>query len=289
MYVLQSPVAQIEQKEHQNDLLQYENYRKGLLPSVSFSFNPVAFNRSLRLLQSPEDGSYSSVEDYANSSSAGITISQRIGFTGGSLQIGTNLSYLNEFSDKRHSFTTSPFFVSYSPQLWGGRKLFLFDKKMQEAEHSISIKKYCSKISKIQEEALELFFIALSHQLESELTLLNSAANDTLLSIAKTKLTHGHITEYDYRQGELQTIELQLNYRLARKQYEESFRALCTYLGLERNNGRLILPDFDLPSLIERQEVEYYVKQNDPTLTEQEVNRLEEEQDFFNAKMETSI
>lgn len=287
VYVLQSPVAQIEQKEHQNDLLQYENYRKGLLPSVSFSFNPVAFNRSLRLLQSPEDGSYSSVEDYANSSSAGITISQRIGFTGGSLQIGTNLSYLNEFSDKRHSFTTSPFFVSYSQQLWGGRKLFLFDKKIQEAEHSISIKKYCSKISKIQEEALELFFIALSHQLESELTLLNSAANDTLLSIAKTKLTHGHITEYDYRQVELQTIELQLNYRLARKQYEESFRALCTYLGLERNNGRLILPDFDLPSLIERQEVEYYVKQNNPTLTEQEVNRLEAEKDFFNAKMET--
>ena len=60
---LKSSAAQIEQLAFQSELLQFENYKKGYLPSLSFNLNPVSFNRSLRLLQNPTDGSYSYVDD----------------------------------------------------------------------------------------------------------------------------------------------------------------------------------------------------------------------------------
>lgn len=56
---LESPSAKIEIFNYQNEILQFENYKKSLLPAVSFNLNPINFNRSLRLLQQPTDGSYS--------------------------------------------------------------------------------------------------------------------------------------------------------------------------------------------------------------------------------------
>ncbi len=63
---LKSSAAQIERLNYQNEILQFENYKKSFLLSFSLSFNPINFNRSLRLLQQPLDGSYSYIEDYSN-------------------------------------------------------------------------------------------------------------------------------------------------------------------------------------------------------------------------------
>lgn len=114
---LNSSVAKIEKLYFQNDLLQFQNYKKSLLPSFSLNINPVNFNRSLRVLQEPSDGSYSYVEDYSNNSSVGVSIRQKIGLTGGEMNIGSNLNYLNEFSLKRQSFNTTPFTIGYTQQL----------------------------------------------------------------------------------------------------------------------------------------------------------------------------
>ena len=149
-YSLCSPMAKIECLNFQNEILEFANYKKGFLPAISFNVNPVNFNRSLKLLQSPVDGSYSYVDDYSNTSSAGFAISQKIGLTGGNINIGTDLSFLNEFSTNRKSFSTTPFYVNYSQNLWGGRKLYLLEKRIMNIKNTVSVKKYCSKLAEIQ-------------------------------------------------------------------------------------------------------------------------------------------
>lgn len=37
---------------------------------------------------------------------------KKVGFTGGEINIGTNINYLNEFSQKRNSFSTIPFLLA---------------------------------------------------------------------------------------------------------------------------------------------------------------------------------
>lgn len=72
---LVSPAARIEKLNFQNKDLEFENYKKSYLPAIALNINHINFNRSLRVLQQPTDGSYSHVEDYSNNSDMGIIAS----------------------------------------------------------------------------------------------------------------------------------------------------------------------------------------------------------------------
>lgn len=282
---LESTSAKIEKLKHQNDLLQFENYKKGLLPSITFNLNPINLNRSLRLLQQPTDGSYSYIEDYSNNSSFGIGLKQKVGFTGGDLNISSRLNYLNEFSEKKNSFSTSPFVIGYSQQLWGGAKDYKLEKRIEYAKNEIAIKKYCSKISQIQQEVLGLFMDVLLYTLEYDRAHQECQINDTLLNVACIKLKSGHITEYDLKQIELQSLDTQYTYEAAIKNKEQSQRRLLTYLGIEYDSIEIVYPVFNLPMNINIQTVSFYVRKNNPFAIEQRITELEAEQALHTAKL----
>ena len=125
---LKSSTAQIEKLSYQNEILQFENYKKGFLHPFR-SILTYKLQSLTSFATKPSDGSYSNVEDYSNNSSAGVSIRQKVGITGGELNIGSNINYLNEFSRKRNSFSTTPFSIGYSQQLWGGGKQHRLEKR----------------------------------------------------------------------------------------------------------------------------------------------------------------
>lgn len=53
---LNTPAAKMEQLNLENEILEFENYKKGFLPKVSFNLSPFNFNRSIVRLQQAEDG-----------------------------------------------------------------------------------------------------------------------------------------------------------------------------------------------------------------------------------------
>lgn len=219
---LHSSAAQIEKLNFQSGILQFENYKKSYLPAFSLNFNPVNFNRSLRMLQHSTDGSYSYVEDYSNNSSAGVSVRQKIGFTGGEINIGSDINYLNEFSRKRNSFSTTPFSIGYSQQLLGGGKHYRLEKEIEYAKNKVAIKEYCTKLSQIQQQALGFYMTALLGKMEQNLALKTTQNTDTLLQLARIKLDNGHITEYDLKQIELQSLNAQYAFENACKNYIEA-------------------------------------------------------------------
>lgn len=281
---LESISAKAEHLNYQNKLLQYENYKKGFLPAFFLNLNPVNFNRSLRLLQQPNDGSYSYVEDYSNNSSFGLTIRQKISITGGELSIGSDINYLNEFSRKQNSFSTTPFFIAYSQQLWGGGKLHRFEKNIEYVRNATATKQYCSNIAQIQQQALTLYLSAILHKMDSEHAIKTKLSNDTLLQIATIKLKNGNITEYDYKQIELQSLNLQYTHENAIKNYTESKQLLFTFLGI-CDYADILMPDFNLPLVIDTQTAIFSAKKNNPFFEQQQIYQLEAEEDLFYVKL----
>lgn len=280
-----SSAAKIERFNYQNDLLQYENYKKSFLPALLLNFNPISFNRSLRLLQNSTDGSYSYIEDYSNNSNFSINLRQKIGFTGGEVNIMSNINYLNEFSQKRNSFSTTPFAISYSQKLWGGGKMYRLEKKIEHTKNLIAVKQYCSKIAQIQQQILSLYMVALLNKMERELSQKTKSSNDTLLNIAKVKLYNGNLTEYDYKQIELQSLNIQYAYENACKNYNESKQRLFTFLGID-DNTEITLPRFTLPLIIDANVAISYVYKNNPFTKQQEIQKLEAEKNLISVKLE---
>ena len=156
-FTLVSPPARQAALLYENAILSYKNYRKGFLPTLTFSFDPLNFNRSIKALQDPANGDYSYINDYINNSSSGLNIRQAIGKTGGAFNINSRLNMLSEYKNDRYSFNTTIFNVSYSQPLFGGYKNYRFQKTIQETQKEQSIKAYCKEIVDIQFQAVSLF------------------------------------------------------------------------------------------------------------------------------------
>lgn len=279
-----SNAARTEKLRYANELLRYENYKKSFLPSFLLTLSPVSFNRSLRLLQQASDGNYSYVEDYANTGSVGMNIRQKIGIFGGELSIGSNLSYLHEYSQFRQSFSTSPYYISYSQQLWGGRKLHRLEKSIEETKNLVAVNEYCANIARIQQQVLGMYLEALSSKMNRDLSVQTRLNNDTLLHIAKVKLDNGHSTEYEYKQIEVQCLKSQLVAENATKSYEQSLRRLSTFLGRDRLI-EVSVPDFDLPLTIDSVWVELHVRSNHPFYRQLDIQRLEAERELYSVRI----
>lgn len=287
--VMQTTVVRTELLKLQNEMLEFENYSKGFLPSIHLNLSPLNFNRSLKLLQNANDGSYSYIEDYSNNSNAEMSISQRIGITGGTFTASSGLNYLREFSKDRNSFNTMIFNVGYSQPLLGGGKFYKLEKGIRHIQKDLAIKNYCSAVSSAQCQALTLYMGAFLNKLEQDLSFKNTLISDTLLHIAKVKLQQGYITDYEYNQIELQTLNTRYSLEKAQQSYVESLKKLASYLNLS-TEIEITYPDNKaLPLIISEIEVAENARRNNPqalTIRKQELQAI---YTLYQAKMATQF
>ena len=282
-----SPSAEKIRLAYENIALAHKNYLKGFLPSIAFSMNPVSFNHSLRLMQNPTDGSYSYVNDYSNTSNAGLTIQQKIGATGGVFSVSSNLSVLTEFSTSRNNFNTTPLSLNYSQLLLGGYYTYKKLKKIEQTKILNAVRQHCSDMAEIQIKALNAFLSLFLADITRKLALRNIEISDTLLIAGKALLDNGHFTEYEYKQVELQANNNLYVYETAQKDYQQLLRQLWALLGKKDmiDSVEVSVPDFALPLTIDSEEVTRYARKNNPFALSQEAKRLEAEQALFSAKL----
>ena len=286
-YCFASPEAIKAILDYENAGYQYDNYKKGFLPSISFSLSPASFNRSYRVLQSPVDGSYAYVEDFSNNSSMGVSVSQKIGITGGSLNMSSNLNMLNEFYDSRKSFSTSPFSIGYNQKLFGGAAAdFRFTKSVERKKNEKATKDYYSSITDIQREAVRLFMDLILTKVGMDIALKNKAISDTLLQASIVKYDNGRMAENEFLQMNIQAINDRFASENYKKEYEISLRRLLDYFGVADvyDNYLIDNPGFDLPSVLDFDVVVQQAEKNNPFVLTQQINKIEAEKGIHNAR-----
>lgn len=291
-WCLVSPSAQKIKLAHENSILEFENYKKGFLPSVAFSLNPINFNRSQKLMQNSESGNYSYVEDYSNNSSAEIAIRQKIGIIGGEFSISSQLNYLREFSNNRNRFGTNPLYINYSQPFLGGLYNYKRQRGIQHTAYNNSLKQYCSEMSDIQTKAVNLFMILFSSKLAVDLSHKNLLISDTLLIASKALLDNGYFTEYDYRQMELQQLNNKYAFENSIKNYQKALRELSTFLNKTEWINKeidILTPEFNLPLKIDEKLAIVYARHNSPFALSQEEKRLKAEQTLFTIKLNNRL
>jgi outer membrane protein TolC len=286
-YCFASPEAIKAKLNYENANYYYENYKKGFLPSVSFSVSPASFNRSYRVLQNPADGSYAYVEDFSNNSSAGVSVSQKLGITGGSFNVGSNVNMLNEFYNKKRSFSTHPFSIGYSQKLFGGSVAdYRFTKNIEQKKNIKAAKDYCNSITDIQREATWLYMNLITVKVAMDIATKNEAISDTLLRAGTVKYGHGRMAENEYLQMKIQAVNDRFTSENYKKEYEICLRRLLDYFGIpdDYENYTVDTPNFDLPAFLNFETVMEYAEKNNPFALGQEIKRIEAERQIHNAK-----
>lgn len=289
---LACPAAEVEHLNYASTLLEFENYKKSLLPSFSLNLSPLSFNRSMKLIQQATDGTYYNVDDYTFSTGIGVSVSQQVGFTGGTLSASTDLNYLNEISTSRENFSTTPFFLSYSQPLWGGGRSFRYGKELEYKRNSMALKEYGATLAGIQSHAAGLYLEALSSQIELSFSEEEAGVSDSLLIIAKQRLDNGETTEMEYRHALIQKSNSAWSLGEARQKRIRSLRSLCDYLAINLNESSEVTlsePVVEAPLLLSYDHVEDMALVNGTFRTNQEIARIEAEQSLFNTKKDAFL
>lgn len=287
-WCLSSPSAQKIKLSYENTILEFENYRKGFLPSIALMISPVNFNHSQKLLQNSINGNYSYVEDFSNTSSTGVTIRQKISAIDGELNITSRLNYLREFTDNINRFGTNPLIIRYTQPFIGGMYKYKKQKAIQHALYNNSLKQFCSEMADIQVQAVKLFMSLFSSKLATELSHKNLMITDTLLITSKALLDNGRFTEFEYHQMELQHLNNKYAFEYSTKSYRKSIRELITFLNKTEwvdKDIEVLAPQFNLPLKIDEKLASLYAHRNSPFALSQEEKRLKAEQTYFNARL----
>lgn len=267
-----------------NMLMEYDNFKKSMLPSLSLNLAPISFDRSMRLLQNYSTGEYSNVEEYSNTTSGGVSIMQKIAATGGVLTLGSSLNFLREFTTNNNSFSSTPMFLSYSQFLFGGRKSLRLERTMARLKNEMAMKDFCTSVSTEQQKILALYLDAYSYKLDIDFYTRTVNMGDSLLMHAKLRLDFGQITEYEYNMVELQQLDNKMTLERSRHDYSSSMRHLQNELSLQNLElARLSVEKF--PKYIHEGEVLEMVNRNNPEYQKLELERVNAEYALHQAKV----
>lgn len=178
-------------------------YQASRLPSLYLYGNLGNFNRSLALLQSPDDGAMKYVSTYNLQNGVGLQARQKIVLTGGTLDVYTDLNRIDQFGINRGiTWYTQPVTLSYRQPLFAFNQ-FKWDKLIEPKEYERGRRTYLETMERIASSAVTAYFDLLSSYEEESISRKNY---DNMHEIARERLALGSITRDEYLQLELRML-----------------------------------------------------------------------------------
>ena len=184
----------------------YRSYKASRLPSVYMYGNIMNFDRSLTLLQNPENGTLNYVSSNNLQNSAGLQINQNITFTGGTLSVASDLSRIDQFGiDKSLTWYSRPVTVSYYQPLFTYNQ-FKWDKKIEPKEYEKGKRTYLEAMEAITIDAVFAYHNLLLARMNNSISKSNFENSGNMLKIAGERLQLGDVTKAEYLQLELRVL-----------------------------------------------------------------------------------
>lgn len=211
----------------------WRSYQASKLPSIILYGNLANFNRSLTLLQNPVDGSMSYVSSYNLQNNIGLQLSQNIAWTGGTLNLYTDLNRIDQFgAAKALTWYAQPITLSYSQPLFTYNQ-FKWDKRIEPKEYERSKRVYLESMEQVSLDAVTAYFNLIYAQEEEAAAQTNLANTARLIQIAGERLNLGTVTQDEYLQLELRMLNDSLAIYESTLNKREAQMVLNTLLGLD--------------------------------------------------------
>ena len=227
----------------------YRSYKASRLPSVYMYGNLMNFDRSLTLLQNPEDGSLNYVSSNNLQNGMGLQINQNLTFTGGTLSLSSDLSRIDQFG-KNSSMTwySRPVTISYTQPLFTYNQ-FKWDKKIEPKEYEKGKRNYLETMEAITINVVYAYHNLLLAQMNNEISESNFENSGNMLRIAGERLQLGNVTKAEYLQLELRMLNDSIAINETSVQVREAQMVLNSLLGYDESFEITPVIDSDLPDI----------------------------------------
>lgn len=234
MASVQSVEAMVAKNTMRAAYWQYRNYKAELLPSLTFSGTLPSLNKSLSSYQK-EDGSYEFIPSSLLTESAGLSLSQNIPYTGGTISVQSQLQRIDQLDgDRQTSWLSVPAVVTLEQPLITSRPL-RWSMKIEPERYREAQQQFAVNMETVSIQTIQHYFnllLSVSNLEIAEQTLQNATQ---LYDIAQGKKRLGLISDNDMLQLRLGKVNATAGVVTARQNYEQCVLSLRNYLGLNGN------------------------------------------------------
>ena len=214
-------------------------YQASRLPSLHLYGNLGNFNRSLTLLQSPDDGSMRYVGSFNMQNGMGLQARQNIPFTGGTLTVYTDLNRIDQFgTDARVTWSL----FAYNQFKW--------DKLIEPKAYETGRKKYVEAMERISLQAVTAWFKLLKARQTQSTARTNYDYTVKMRDVAAERLRLGTVNRDEYLQLDLRVLNDSIALNESSIRVREARMELNSLLGFDELAEIEPVVDEALPSIV---------------------------------------
>ena len=292
----QSPQAIQARHTFRASYFSFMSYKATFLPKLTLTSRPTTWDKSIRTIQSVNDkGEVTTREARGNTftSTAGLALSQNIGFTGGTISLGSDFqrtqNFLQKNSDFDTEFTTYPVRLSIIQPLNGYNK-FHWDKKIEPLEYDAAKQTYVVAMEEVSSSAVINFFELAEWEARLKMAEANIKNAEELYNITHGRYNIGTVAEDELLRIELRKMEATSELNSSRIQIESRRNRLRSFLGFRDNVIIELLidpetPDFQVPY----EEALNLALTRNPNIISYNINIFQAEQEVAQAKSQNGI
>ena len=238
----QSADGMIAKHRFRMNYWQYRSFKADYLPSVTLDAILPDFSRSYRSVTQPdgtEKFQYNTLGNYA----AGMTINQKVGFTGGSVFLKSSLQRQdNKIEDSTLSYYQStPIIIGYRQPIFQYNE-YRWAKQLEPLKYEKAKRQYMEDVEQVSITTINHFFNLLLAQIEKGIAEKNLNNYDTLYKIARGRYQLGRIAENELLQLEIYFLNAKASVDRASLNYENMLFRLKSFLRLKNTAVIELLP-----------------------------------------------
>jgi len=241
----QSPDAFNSKQEFRISFWEFRHFRALYLPALRLDANIPNFTRQYTSYLG-KNGQRTYVFEQYISAKANLALEQKIGVTGGTISLNSELT-----AEKNLPLTDTNQFVSIPVYIKFDQPLFQFnpyrwDRKIEPLKYDLAKRKFLEDVENIAIYTTNYFFNLLQAQLDQKIALTNLSNYDTLYHIAKGRYQLGKIAENDLLQLELSYLRAQANVETASLDLESALFQFKSYLRIKDTVDIELIPPIDI-------------------------------------------
>lgn len=240
-----SPDYKINLNINQSSYWRFRRYKASFLPELRLNaVLPYYTNEINRITD--DDGQYKFVNQNQLLIEGGLSISQSVPYTGGTLSINTNLDRVELFGlNDDIGYSVVPFSVNYYQNSIMYNP-FKWDKKIEPLIYEESKRDFVESMEQISVNTSRRYFELLKAQMQLDIAETNLSNQDTLFQIAEGRYKMGKIAENELLQMELRLLNSRNTVTTNTVELKRTSQNLARYLELETEELTLEVPE-ELP------------------------------------------
>jgi outer membrane protein TolC len=211
-----------------------------LNPQIYFYGNAPAIDKEYYGVRQP-DGSISYLQISQQQSSLGMGISQELPFSGGKLELNSDLRRFDNFKAKTYQYSGTPVYIRLTQPVWGFNE-WRWKKMIEPLKLQESVKVYAQEMEAIAEQIVNLFFDVIDAQSNMEIASANLRNLEINYDIEVRRINFGTTTEDKLLQLQLRKVSSQQELDNAKYQLQIAKMNLKVFAGMSEDTELTLLP-----------------------------------------------